>query len=477
MTALNKEIDASPCLDVNGAEVSLDGVAPYVSLLEQLRGIGLTGAKEGCAEGECGACAVLVNRPATDGGDGSDWVAVNSCMPPALAFAGLQIRTAEGLGSPRHLHPVQEALAAAGASQCGYCTPGFACSMAAEFYRADPSEPFDEHAIGGNLCRCTGYRPILDAAHGLGAPTAGDPMAARRDSAAAEPAAVVTEGFVRPASFDEALELLATHAEAQPVAGATDVGVLVNLAMLRPGLLVAVDRLAPLREFTIDDTTVHLGAGLSLTEIETRLAGRIPLLDNLFPQFASRLIRNAATLGGNLATASPIGDSAPALLALEARVHLASRDGIREVALSDFFTGYRTTVLEPGELIVAVSFERVDADLTAFHKIAKRRLDDISSVAVAYHLQLADGVVSRARIGLGGVAATPIRARATEAALTGRPWTEQTADEVAAVLAAEGTPMSDHRASESYRRAMLATSLPRLFAEKPLTGARTEATR
>ena len=193
----------------------------------------------------------------------------------------------------------------------------------------------------------------------------------------------------------------------------------------------------------------------------------MPLLDALFPQFASRLIRNGATLGGNLATASPIGDATPALLALGCTLVLASRDGEREVDLADFFTGYRQTVLRPDELITIIRVPTPVAPVSAFHKIAKRRFDDISSVAVAYALRLADGVVEEVRIGLGGVAATPIRARDTEVALAGQPWTRETVRDAAEVLAGEGTPLSDHRASAAYRTAMLRTSLLKLHATNP----------
>lgn len=462
-----------PELILNGATVPLPD-RPYTNLLDAVRGHGATGAKEGCAEGECGACAVLVARPRQDGQPGTQWVVVNSCLPPALGYAGQEVITAEGLGRPGTLHPVQAALAHRGGSQCGYCTPGFVTSMAGEYYRdragSVHGEDFDLESLSGNLCRCTGYRPIVDAAQALGSPAEDDPIALRRNDSAPEPVPVDQRDpatrFVRPRTLPEAIEILAQDPHAIPVAGATDLGVLVNLTQFRPAALVAVDRLAELRELSITDEQVRIGAALSLTEVEERLAGRVPLLSALLPQFSSRLIRNAATLGGNLGTASPIGDSPPALLALEAIVELAGPAGRRDVALADYFTGYRTTVRRPDELIVAVRFATsAPGAIAAFHKIAKRRLDDISSVAVAYQLQIVDGVVASARIGLGGVAATPLRAKATEAALTGRPWTAETIEAAGAVLQGEGTPMDDHRASAAYRSAMLGTSLPRLFHE------------
>lgn len=449
---------------VNGSPRPLAGTPVHCSALDFLRGLGLTGAKEGCAEGECGACSVLVARP---DGEGTAWTAINACLVPAATLDGQEVVTAEGLGSPEGLHPVQRELAERGGSQCGYCTPGFVCSMAAEYYRPGRRNGFDLHALSGNLCRCTGYRPIRDAAEALGGPDETDPLAARCAQPAPAPAATrVADGvgeLVRPASLDEALALLAEHPDATVLAGATDLGVEVNLRGSRPAYLVAVDRLPELR--AISTEPIEIGAALTLSEVERALGGAVPLLDEVWPQFASRLIRNGATIGGNLGTASPIGDLPPALLALEATLVLASRDGDREVALTDYFTGYRETQLRPGELIRSVRVPRPLAPLTAFHKIAKRRYDDISSVAVAFALTVEGGVVTKARIGLGGVAATPVRALATEAALEGRPWSAETVDAAAGELAGEGTPMDDHRASAAYRSAMLGQSLRKVWAE------------
>ncbi|GAA1751260.1 xanthine dehydrogenase small subunit [Agromyces humatus] len=470
---------------VNGMARPLPGVAAHTSLLDALRDLGLTGCKEGCAEGECGACAVLLAT--ADERGGAEWTAVNACLVPVAAVDGQEVVTSEGLGTPAAPHPVQAGLAAAGGSQCGYCTPGFACSMAAEFYRAGraPADGashggngehgpngFDLHALSGNLCRCTGYRPIRDAAFGLGTPEPADPLAQRRARPAPEPVAtrLGADGarFVRPASLDEALRLVRDEPDAVVVAGCTDWGVDVNLRGLRAELAIAIERLPELRELTVGDASLEIGAALTLSEIGRRLSGRVPLLDQVFPQFASPLIRNRATLGGNLGTGSPIGDTLPALLALEARVVLASVDGERVVDLADYFTGYRTTVRRSDELIRAVRVPLPMAHVTAFHKIAKRRFDDISSVAVAFALDLDDGVVASARIGLGGVAATPIRARATEAALYGQPWNDEIVSNAASVLGSEGTPMSDHRASAEYRALMLESALLKLHRTHPM---------
>ena len=465
----------APALTVNGELTAIGAVSVHTTVLDWLRDRGLTGAKEGCAEGECGACSVLVARPGID--SETEWTAVNACLLPVASLDGQELMTAEGLGTPSELHPVQQEMAVRGGSQCGFCTPGFICSMAAEYYRPGRAcgegdhehgaNGFDLHALSGNLCRCTGYRPIRDAAYALDMPAENDALAVRRDTPPPAPAStgmVSPEGeFVRPASLDQALAVLGDRDDAVVVAGSTDLGVQVNIFGDRPPLTIAIDRLEELREFSFGDDEVRIGAALTLTEIERRLAGRIPLLDQLFPQFASRLIRNGATIGGNLGTGSPIGDTPPALLALDAELILASSRGERQVPLAEYFTGYRQTVKAPDELIRTIVIPLPLAPMSAFHKIAKRRFDDISSVAIGYAVDVADGIVRDARIGLGGVAATPLRARATEAALIGRPWTEETVRTVAAVMAAEGTPMDDHRASSSYRSAMLGQSLLRFY--------------
>ena len=509
-----------PQLVVNGQSRELGEVGGHVTLLEWLRADGLTGSKEGCAEGECGACAVLVARP--DGPDRTRWVAINACLVPAAAFDQQEVVTAEGLGRPGELHPVQREMADRGGSQCGYCTPGFICAMAAEYYRPgrrtagpgpngsgppahdngpngsgvpaaadaagqpngsgaadDEHGPngFDLHALSGNLCRCTGYRPIRDAAYALGQPEPVDPFLTRLAEPAPAAAATTTSStqgdYVRPADLAGALELLAVHPDAPLVAGSTDWGVELNIRHARAALSIGIDRLEELREFSFGPDRIDLGAALSLSEIETRLAGRVPLLADLFPQFASRLIRNGATLGGNLGTASPIGDAPPALLALDASLVLASVTGEREVLLADYFTGYRQSVKRPDELIKTIRIPLPLAPVTAFHKIAKRRFDDISSVAVAYALTLdEEGRVASVRIGLGGVAATPLRATAAEEALTGRPWTPETISAAAGELARAGTPMGDHRASGGYRIAMLRNSLLKFYADNPGGGPR-----
>lgn len=490
-------------MTVNGRELDASEAGAHTTALNFLRASGLTSVKEGCAEGECGACAVVISRP--DGNGGTRWTAVNSCLLPAAALADQEVLTAEGLAQGEELHPVQYEMAVRGGSQCGYCTPGFIASMAAEYYRperatcadicgsklcggspdqnAGPAAPaactgnpelgangFDLHSLSGNLCRCTGYRPIRDAAYALPAEPAEDDVLAQRRSRPApvsRPLALShPEGdFVRPANLAEALEHLAAEPGAVLLAGGTDWGVDVAVRFRRAPLTIAIDQLPELKTFTRTPGSIEIGAGLTLTEVGRHLNGEVPVIADLLPLFASTLIRNAATFGGNLGTGSPIGDGAPVFLALDASLVLASPRGEREVALSEYFTGYRQSVRAADELIKSIKIPTPLAPRARFYKIAKRRFDDISSVAVAIAAHIEGGTMNQVRIGVGGMAATPIRALSTELALEGRPFTQETFEHAAAIMAGEGTPIGDHRASSRYRAQTAAQSVLRFFAE------------
>lgn len=483
-------------ISVNGRDVDASNTGAHITALNFLRNNGFTSVKEGCAEGECGACAIMVSRP--DGNGGTRWMAINSCLLPAAALADQEVYTAEGLADGEDLHPVQYEMAVRGGSQCGYCTPGFISSMAAEYYRperatcaevcgsnlcgsageqpacaADPelgANGFDLHSLSGNLCRCTGYRPIRDAAYALPeAPAEGDRLAARLSGPAPVSRPLKLEhpegAFIRPANLAEALEHLASEPDAVLLAGGTDWGVDIAVRFQRAPLTIAVDGLEELKTLEITSDSIELGAALTLTEIEHQLGRDVPLIADLLPLFASKLIRNGATLGGNLGTGSPIGDGAPVLLALDASLVLASTEGEREVPLSEYFTGYRQSVRRPGELIKSMKIPTPLAPHARFFKIAKRRFDDISSVAVAIAAHIDGGALSRVRIGAGGLAATPIRALSTETALEGRPFALETFENAANIMATEGTPIGDHRASSEYRAQAAAQAVLRFFAE------------
>jgi xanthine dehydrogenase small subunit len=444
---------------LNGEQVEVRGTAVQTTLLEYLRARGLTGSKEGCAEGECGACTVVMVK---DDGARSAYRAVNSCLLLLPSVAGQEIYTIEALASGGELHEAQRAMASAGGSQCGYCTPGFVMSLFAEQYRPGRTGPCDVHAMGGNLCRCTGYRPIRDAALSLG-PAPDDRFQRRLLQAAPAVEGMSYAGpdgvFSRPGTLRVCLSLLAEHAGVRMVAGATDLAVESNLRGRKFPHLVSVEALQELRVFEDDASAVEIGAGLTLEEIAARWNGAPEVFGEWLQLFASPLIRNRATLGGNLATASPIGDAAPLLLALDAEVKIAGPSGIRILPLDAFFTGYRRTAMEPGELLVSVRIPKPLPVAIRFFKASKRRLDDISTVAACFALRLdRTGRVDAARIAYGGVAEVPRRVKLAEDELIGSPWGHAGHDASLrrAQRAVERTlqPMSDHRGSAAYRLAL-----------------------
>jgi xanthine dehydrogenase small subunit len=444
---------------LNGMPVRAEGYPPQTTLLDFVRARGLTGAKEGCAEGECGACAVLMVTPC---GGGSAYLPINSCLMFLPMAAGQEIVTIEGLAEGKRLAPAQEAMAAAGGSQCGYCTPGFVMSLASEHYRPGRVGPCKWEALSGNLCRCTGYRPIRDAAGSLGETS----LPERLSRPAPVISAAESDRFHRPATLDECFGLLRRYPDATLLGGATDLAVDSNLRGRRYARLISLEALKELREFRQTDVELEIGAGLTLSEIDARWKDAPRVWREWLSLFASPLIRNRATLGGNLATASPIGDSAPLLLGLDARVKIGGAGGERVVPLDEFFTGYRTTVLRPGELVVAVTLEQPDAEVR-FFKVAKRRSDDISTVAACFAIRIdSRGRIEHVRLAYGGVAPTPIRAKEAEAAIVGLRWNESAVHAAQDVLARTLQPISDHRGSAKYRLALAQNLLEKFWWEQ-----------
>jgi xanthine dehydrogenase small subunit len=469
---------------LNARDVEVRDADPNLTLLAWLREQGLTGSKEGCAEGECGACAVALVATAPDGK--TRYEAVNGCLLLLGSVHGREVITVEGIGAPGALHPVQRAMAEGGGSQCGYCTPGFVVSLFAEYYRSSLDAPLDEESFAGNLCRCTGYRPIRDAARSLAqirrTRTESDHHRARLAAAVPAPRSLAyvhrangaaQRRFHRPTSLGEAIALLGREPDLQIVSGGTDVVVDVNQRHVRASGYLAIDAIEELRGIREHEGAIEIGAGEPLASIEERLHGRVAMLDQLWPLFSSRLIRTRATLGGNLVTASPIGDSPPALLALDAVVVIAGPSGERVVPLDAFFTAYRKTALEKGELLRAVRIPTATLPrLQRFYKVSKRKIDDISTVAAAFAIDLdAAGAVRSARLAYGGVAATPIRARRAEDALLGKPFTASTIRAAKAAAQGELSPIDDHRGSARYRRALIGSLLEKLIAEETGAGA------
>lgn len=450
---------------LNGETVEVRDVPSNTTLLDWLRRNGRLGSKCGCNEGDCGACTVGIldqdaaGRPA--------WRSINSCIALLPMFAGREVVTVEGVqpgcGRPEdELHPVQGCLLKHYGSQCGYCTPGFVMSMFEGYYRDDIREHWQiGDQLAGNLCRCTGYRPIRDAAREAfaQAPAEGDRFAARLSGAAPvpEPLAYESSGerFLRPVSLAHLLALKREHPAARLIAGATEIGVEINKRYLRFPLLISTDSVPELREIRATPEAWHLGAAATLTAIEESLAGEFPSLAKMLWVFGFRQLRNRATLGGSLATASPIGDAAPPLLSLDALIVLTSEAGERTLPLPEFFTGYRQTVLQPDEVIRSIVVPRTPGRRAEFYKVSKRREMDISAVSGAFAVETDEaGVVTHARIAFGGVAATPARAPRAEAAALGRAL-EDSMPGVLKALAEEFSPLTDNRGSAEYRRTVI----------------------
>jgi xanthine dehydrogenase small subunit len=457
---------ASLEFSLNGTTVSINGIRSQSTLLDVIRARNLTGAKEGCAEGECGACMVLM---VADCGGKSAYRAVNSCLMLAPMAAGREIYTVESLASAGELCEAQKAMAAAGGSQCGYCTPGFVVSLVAEQYRPGRTGPCATEALGGNLCRCTGYRPIADAARSLGPPPAGKFLERlKRPAPPARPYRWERDGefFDRPATISDCVSIAACHPDARWIAGATDLAVESNIRQRRWAKLVSLEAVAELAEFDDGPDEVRIGAALPLTELAERWTAAPEIVRQCLPLFGSPAIRNRATLGGNLATASPIGDGAPVLLALGAVLDLIGPGGPRVLAAPDFFNSYRKSALLPGELIAGIRILKPLPSFARFYKVAKRRMDDISTVAAGFAVDFgSDGCVSAARLALGGVAATPVRVRKAEDALLGHCFDRASVHRAQTALDAELQPLSDHRGSAEYRREVAKSLLDKFIWE------------
>jgi xanthine dehydrogenase small subunit len=443
---------------LNGRPVSLPpGTEPTQTLLDWLRGpAGLPGTKEGCAEGDCGACTVVLERP-----DGSR-TPVNACLMLLGQAHGRAIRTVEGLRGPDGgPHSLQRLLAEADATQCGFCTPGIV--MSAWAHAREGGEVHE--ALAGNLCRCTGYRPILDAFAQL---TDDGPPAPAPPASPAAPARFAAPGqvFHLPASLAELLALRAAQPEAWLLAGGTDLGLRVSEGRERPGAVICLQGVPELAGVEAKQEGLRVGAAVpyaTLLRLSRREADFAPF-GALLARLGSRQIRGLGTLGGNLGTASPIGDALPPLLALGATLRLASLRGRRELPAAAFLLGYRQTALAPDEVIENIWLPRPPADaIFACEKLSKRHDQDIATVGAAFLLRLAEGRVAEARLAFGGMGPLVARARRAEAALLGAPWSEAAVERAAAALAEDFTPLSDWRGSAEYRRLAAANLLRRLW--------------
>lgn len=466
-----------------GATVRLTDVPPSRTLLEVLReDLHCTAVKEGCGEGDCGACTVVLGEE--DQGR-LRYRAINSCIRLAHSVQGQVVWTAEDLTAPNGtLHPAQQAMVDCHGSQCGFCTPGFVMSLFGMYQdKVLTGETIDRATaqadLSGNLCRCTGYRPILDAAmHMAALPRVQvDEATVLHQLRAIEP--TQDAHYLAPTTLAELLVARATHPDAQIVAGTTDVGLWVTKQHREFSTILDVTRATELRRIERYPRHIAIGAAVSLQDAYAALVADRPQLQKFAERFAGLPVRNSGTLGGNVANGSPIGDSMPLLIALGASIVLirAQKGKMfsRELPLESFYTGYRKNLLASDELLAWIKVPLpVEGEQLRIYKISKRQDDDISAVCLALNLHVQDGSITQARIGAGGVAATPTRAWQTEAALQGQPWVLASFEAAASVLAREFSPISDMRASADYRRGVLAQLLLRYWDEAQGTEPRLE---
>ncbi|SIQ82825.1 xanthine dehydrogenase small subunit [Aquipseudomonas alcaligenes] len=432
---------------------------PNQSVLNYLRGrLGRTGTKEGCASGDCGACTVVL----VELHQGRlRYRAVNACLTLVGSLQGKQLLSVEDLKTQGRLHPVQQALADCHGSQCGFCTPGFVMSLFALQKGVQHYDPQATHrALAGNLCRCTGYRPILAAAEqacNAREPDRFDAGAAEliaRLQALASSDTIAGAGrqALLPRSLEQLAEVYAARPEARLVAGGTDLALEITQQHRELPLLIHLGQVEELKRIEVFSDRLEIGAAVALSDLHELLGQEYPDFGALLERFASLQIRNQGTLGGNIGNASPIGDAPPLLIALGARLILRRGQQQRSLALEDFFIGYRVTALQPGEFIERVVLPRpVSGQQLRAYKVSKRLDDDISAVCAAFSLHLSQGVPSEVRIAFGGMAATPKRASACEQALLGRPFDSASVEAACAALAKDFTPLSDFRASREYR--------------------------
>lgn len=473
---------------LNDREVELTDIAATTTLLDFLRlDRGLRGSKEGCAEGDCGACTVLVGRLA-DGG--LVYESVTSCIRFVGSLDGCHIVTVEHLADPDGaLHPVQQAMVAEHGSQCGFCTPGIVMSLYGLWMSSPhPSTSEIEVALQGNLCRCTGYAPIIRAGKAISSygPVGQDRLvaerqrtidrlAAMRDGARVEVGAGKARILV-PASVDDLAQTYVAEPTATIVAGATDVGLWVTKFMRDIGPLVFIGGLDELHRMEQGPAGLTLGAAVSYSEAAPLITGAFPQLADFWHRIGGQQVRNMGTVGGNIANGSPIGDTPPALIALGASIVLRRGDARRTVQLEDYFIAYGKQDRQPGEFVESVTIPALpEGEHYAVYKISKRRDEDISSACGAFRVALGDdGTVSSARIVFGGMAATPKRAKSVEAALLRKPWTTATIEAAASEFAADYQPITDMRASAEYRALVAQNLLRRFYLETTGQGERLE---
>ena len=456
---------------LNGAPVCLDLANPTETLLDYLRETaGLKGTKEGCNEGDCGACTVMVT-------DAQGARALNACILFLPQLQGKAIRTIEGLTGPNgEAHPVQTAMVAHHGSQCGFCTPGFVMSMATAHLNGDRDH---DTTLAGNLCRCTGYAPIIRAAQAAeqepvpawlhtdasfirGKISSGVPKGAESPLGAGGFGGASSPPMFRPASSDDLAEWYLKNPQATLIAGATDVGLWVTKQMRDLGPVAFLNGATDLQQIEFQGALVHIGAGVTVEALRKALLPLHPSFAAMLQRYGSTQVRNAATIGGNIANGSPIGDGPPALIALGATLHLRRGDEMRSISLESFFLDYRKQDRLAGEFVAGISIPTLAPALRCY-KISKRFDQDISALCGCFNVTVDAGKVTAASIAFGGMAGIPKRAAHVEAALVGQPWSLQTLKAVSAAFTQDFQPLSDMRASADYRLLTAQNLLTRYF--------------
>jgi xanthine dehydrogenase small subunit len=462
---------------LNGQKEAVSGIAPTLTLMNYLRrNRGLTGTKEGCAEGDCGACTVIIGELENES---VRYRAMNSCILFAPMLHGKLVLTVESLQAPSgELHPVQQAMVDCHGSQCGFCTPGIVMAL----YAAYLSEPFKDgqrtnDVLAGNLCRCTGYGPIVEAAKRMYETARPIWDAERRAGDRAHLMSIQDKGalnyvhegasFVAPTSKDGLCRLYSENPDATLISGATDVGLWVTKQHRSLPKVIYTGRVGALKQIVTENGVLSIGTAVTWVEAKKVLESRWPSFGELLRRFGSEQVRNGATIGGNIANGSPIGDGPPALIALGSRVLLRKGETWRSLPLEDFFIAYGKQDRTPGEIVEAIEVPlSSSSEELGCYKISKRFDQDISAVCGCFNIRLKDGYVETARICFGGMAAVPRRAIAVEGLLIGAAWTLATVERALAGFEADYTPIGDMRASACYRMKTAKNLLVRYFHER-----------
>lgn len=435
-----------------------------------------TGTKEGCCSGDCGACTVVVGEP--EGGQ-LKYKTMNACIALMPSLHGKQLLTVEDLaGSDKHpntkdeLHPVQQALVDHHGSQCGFCTPGIVMSLFALHHESKENRPDVLEALDGNLCRCTGYRPLVDAANSLANRQVDDEFYRNREQTLSQLQTIAQQGCVSgngafiPASEDKLAQYLVNNPDARILAGGTDLGLDVTQQLKKIDKLVSLQNIPSLQEIHEDNNELVIGSAVTYRDLKSILLQHFPEFAHMLDRLGSQQIRNQGTLGGNIGNASPIGDTPPVLLTLDASLDLRHGDSVRNIPLNQFFLDYKKTELKPGEYIARIRIP-VSPHQLRVYKLSKRYGDDISTVLAAINLETNDdGQITKARVALGGMAAIPKRAELCEQALIGSSLDTETLSLAKAAIRQEFKPMSDVRATSEYRLEAACNLLERYFLEQ-----------